>query len=256
MKIKSILCLSFLCVSIIFSSCSQDEDILNSNPLSKTDLPSRSEIQESKDLAMPSYELSLLSEEVKQKRAASIILSDYIVLENNQYKLEISEKDAQKLGIKPYLYESIKNDILSTNEAIQEIMDNGDPIELCDVQAISKAYKKGELNQSDSADKYSRVAYPSGNITTSGQEDGTASFKTEYEHTKVLFRCRTNAAPTPIYRCTVKAWGETKVGSKIGNVITTTEITVPIAASGSGIVAGLTFATSDSNGGYCFWQAQ
>ncbi len=87
MKIKSILCLSFLCVSTIFSSCSQDEDILNSNPLSKTDLPSRSEIQESKDLAMPSYELSLLSEEVKQKRAASIILSDYIVLENNQYKL-------------------------------------------------------------------------------------------------------------------------------------------------------------------------
>lgn len=256
MKIKTILCLGLCGILSIFSSCTQDENPKDSTIFAKTDVFSPSEIQQAKELAIPVSELSNLSEEVKQKRTAAIILSDYVMLEGTQYKLDISEQDAQELGVTPYLYEIIKNEILSTNAAIQEILENGDSIELCDIQAISKAYKNGELNLSDNPDKYSSVAYPSGNITTSGQEDGTASFKTEYEHTQVLFRCRTNAALSPIYVCTVTSWGEKKVGSKIGTLFTTTEITVPLVASGSGIYAGLTFATSDSNGGSCFWQAQ
>ena len=256
MKIKTTFCVGLCGILSVFSACTQDADFMDSTQYVKSDTHSPLEIQQAKDLAIPVSELNSLPEDVKQKRVAAIILSDYIVLEKNQYKLDVSEQEAQKLGVTSYLYGIIRNDILSTNAAIRETLEKGDSVELCDVQAISKAYKNGELNLSDNSNKYSNVVYPSGNITTLGQEDGTASFKTEYEHTKVLFRCRTNAAPVPFYRCTVTAWGEKKVGSKIGNLITTTEITVPLAASGSGIYAGLTFATSDSNGGYCFWQAQ
>lgn len=255
MKTKTILSLGLYVILSVFSSCSQDDDLMNSTS-AQTDTFSLPEIQQAKELAIPINELRNLSEEVKQKRAASITLSDYIVLDGNQYRLEISEQDAQKLGVTPYFYDIINKDILATNTAIMEMLEKGEYIELCDVQAVSKAYKKGELDLSDTSDKYSRATYPSGNITTLGQEEGKASFKTEYDHTKVLFRCRTNATATPIYCCTVTAFGVKKIGSKIGNLITTTEITVPIAASGSGIYADLTFATTDSNGGYCYWKAQ
>ncbi|MDE6696141.1 MAG: hypothetical protein K2K25_04620 [Muribaculaceae bacterium] len=238
------------------SSCSQDEDLVISGKLPETKAYSTAEIQQAKELAIPVSELDNMSEDIKEKRAASIILSDYIKLEGNQYKLAISEQEAQKLGVAPNLYEVIKAEIALTNQTILEYLEMGETIELCDIQSVSKAYKNGKLELSDNTSAYSKVAYPSGTIITTGQEDGTSGFTTEREHTKVLFRCRTAAAPTPIYRCTVTAWGEKKIGSKVGNAITTTEITVPIAASGSGVYATLTFATSDSNGGFCNWQAQ
>ena len=102
-------------------------------------------------------ELSNLPEEVKQKRAAAMILSDYVVLEDTQYRLDISEQKAQELGVPPHLYEVIKNEISSTNAAIQKILENGDSIELCDIQAVSKAYKNGEFKLFDSPNQYSRV---------------------------------------------------------------------------------------------------
>lgn len=145
------------------------------------------------------------SEDIKQKRAASILLSDYIKLEGNQYELAIYEHDVQKLGLAPHLYETIRDEIVYTTGAIQESLKNGDTIELCDIQAISKAYKNRTLNLLEDTSAFSKVAYPSGNIATVGQEDGTDGFRTEREHTKVLFRCRTAAAPTPVYRCTVTA---------------------------------------------------
>lgn len=256
MNLKNIFQLSLIGLLSILSSCSQDDDFMVSEGLSETQIYSNSEIQQAKELAVPVSELNVLSEDIKQKRAASILLSDYIKLEGNQYKFMISEQEAEKLGVTPHLYETIRDEIVYTNGAIQKSLENGDSIELCDIQAISKAYKNGTLNLSEDTGAYSRVAYPSGNIATVGQEDGTDGFRTEREHTKVLFRCRTAAAPTPMYRCTVTAWGEKKIGSKVGSVFTTTEITVPIAASGSGVYASLTFATSDSNGGSCFWQAQ
>ena len=102
-------------------------------------------------------ELSNLPEEVKQKRAVAMILSDYVVLEGSQYRLDISEQDAQKLGVAPHFYKMIKNEILSTNAVIRKTLENGDSIELTDIQAVSKAYKNGEFKLYDSSDKYSRV---------------------------------------------------------------------------------------------------
>ena len=256
MNLKKLHLLGIGIVLLSFPSCTQDEDLVDTSVDSGVSVHSEAEIQQAKDLAIPVSELDNLSEDVKQKRYASIRLSEYIVLDGNQYKLDITEQQAQELGIDKFHYELIKNEISSTNKVIAETLEGGDSIELCDVQALAKEYKSGGVIISDESNNQTRVAYPSGNISTVGQEDGTASFQTEREHTKVLFRCRTAAAPTPVYRCTVTAWGEKKIGSKVGSVFTTTEITVPIAGSGSGVYADLTFATSDSNGGSCTWQAQ
>ena len=210
MNLKNIFQLYLIGLLSILSSCSQDDDVMVSAEITETQTYSNSEILQAKELAVPVSELNVLSEDIKQKRAASILLSDYIKLEGNQYKLMISEQEAQKLGVTPHLYETIRDEIVYTNGAIQKSLGNGDSIELCDIQAISKAYKNGTLNLSEDTGAYSRVTYPSGNIATVGQEDGTDGFRTEREHTKVLFRCRTAAAPAPMYRCTVTAWGEKK----------------------------------------------
>lgn len=103
MNLKNIFQLSLIGLLSILSSCSQDDDFMVSEGLSETQIYSNSEIQQAKELAVPVSELNVLSEDIKQKRAASILLSDYIKLEGNQYKFMISEQEAEKLGVTPHL---------------------------------------------------------------------------------------------------------------------------------------------------------
>ncbi len=255
MRLKRTLRLGLCGILISFTSCNPNENLTDAGSLSQADSLSISEELQINELTTYTPE-SYLSEEAKQLRAASITLSEYIVLENNQYRLDVSEQEALKLGIASNLYKTIKDEIASTNAIIQKTVENGDTIEMCDVQAVSKAYKNGTLKANDNSNKYTKAALLSGFIKTDGQEDGTACFKTEYGHKEVLFRCRTHVAPTPIYYCAVSAWGTLKKKTMIGNVLTTTNIVVPIAACGSNITAGLTYATTDSYGGYCFWNCR
>lgn len=190
MNLKKLHLLGLWIVLLSFPSCTQEADLVDTSVDSGVSVHSEAAIQQVKDLAIPVSELDNLSEDVKQKRYASILLSEYIVLDGNQYRLDITEQQAQELGIDKSHYELRKNEIFSTNKVIAETLEGGDSIELCDVQALAKEYESGELRIPDESNKHTRVAYPSGSISTLGQEDGTASSQTEREHTKVLFRCR------------------------------------------------------------------
>lgn len=149
MNLKKLHLLGIGIVLLNFPSCTQDADLVYTSVDSGVSVHSEAEIQQAKDLAIPVSELDNLSEDVKQKRYASILLSEYIVLSRNQYKLDITEQRAQKLGIDKSHYELIKNEISSTNKVIAETLEGGDPIELCDVQELAKEYKSGELRISD-----------------------------------------------------------------------------------------------------------
>lgn len=138
MNLKKLHLLGIGIVLLSFPSCTQDADLVYTSVDSGVSVHSEAEIQQAKDLAIPVSELDNLSEDVKQKRYASILLSEYIVLDRNQYKLDITEQRAQELGIDKSHYELIKNEISSTNKVIAETLEGGDPIELCDVQELGK----------------------------------------------------------------------------------------------------------------------
>ncbi|MCH5246345.1 MAG: hypothetical protein J1E84_07765, partial [Muribaculaceae bacterium] len=82
-----------------------------------------------------------LPENVQRKRNASIILSEFVKLENNQYRLELSKDEAEKLGVSPELYDEIVEDISNTNSWILKSLEKGDSIEIPDIQSIAKEYK-------------------------------------------------------------------------------------------------------------------
>ena len=62
-------------------------------------------------------------------------------MENNQYHLKISKNEAEKLGVSPELYDEIVVDLSNTNIWILKAIENGDSIEIPDIQALAKEYK-------------------------------------------------------------------------------------------------------------------
>lgn len=259
---KTFYIISMIALISILSSCSHEDNMLSPSTLFDTDAYSVTEIQQAKALALPVSELHLISDEIRQKREAAIILADYVVLKDNKYSLEISETIAKELGVPSHIYKDIANDLLYTNKIIQESLDDGEILELPDIKTISKAYKKNELYLYENGidievkpNASQEKRRHSGYIMTNDQGNGEDSFITDREYVSVIFRCHTAAALVPIYRCTVKAYGGTKFASKVGSLFTTTTVDVPIPASGSMVACTLTFATSDSNGGSCVWEA-
>ena len=63
-------------------------------------------------------------------------------MENNQYILDISKDEAKKLGVSPELYNVIKEEIAFTNNWIKKMIDNGDTVDIPDIQFLVKEYKK------------------------------------------------------------------------------------------------------------------
>lgn len=95
--------------SLLFS-CSQTSE--NSQYISKEI------ISESKIKSNNYGILDTLPEKVQRKRNASIILSEFVKVENNQYILDISKDEAKNLGVSPELYNEIKEEIAFTNNWI------------------------------------------------------------------------------------------------------------------------------------------
>lgn len=120
--------------SLLFS-CSQTSE--NSQYISKEI------ISESKIKSNNYGTLDTLPEKVQRKRNASIILSEFVKVENNQYILDISKDEAKNLGVSPELYNEIKEEIAFTNNWIKKMIDNGDTVDIPDIQSLAKEYKKG-----------------------------------------------------------------------------------------------------------------
>ena len=120
--------------SLLFS-CSQTSE--NSQYISKEI------ISEGKIKSNNYGTLDTLPENVQRKRNASIILSEFVKIENNQYILDISKDEAKKLGVSPELYNEIKEEIAFTNNWIKKMIDNGDTVDIPDIQSLAKEYKKG-----------------------------------------------------------------------------------------------------------------
>lgn len=120
-------------ISVTILSCSQDNHSVQSHK-------NENLTEQEKDFN-PCNEIDSLPQNVLRKRKASLILSEFVKLENNQYHLKISKNEAEKLGVSPELYDEIVVDLSNTNIWILKAIENGDSIEIPDIQALAKEYK-------------------------------------------------------------------------------------------------------------------
>lgn len=98
-----------------------------------------SKTEEAKALALPIDKVSSTSKKIKDRRAAAVILSNYVSIKDSLYVLEISKEDAQKLGVDTDLYMSVLQELKRTNKMIKEARQRGENITLPDVK---EEYKK------------------------------------------------------------------------------------------------------------------
>ena len=86
---------------------------------------------EMEQLKLTPEEAQRLTPEMLEHRKASFILSEYVVLKEQQYVLEISEKEAwEKNGISKELYDKVAKDLAATNTAINKALQEGQKLDL------------------------------------------------------------------------------------------------------------------------------
>lgn len=248
-------------IMVFLMACScQSENLINTTQ-KESPLPERieryssKEISEAKSLALTVPELRAFPSELKEKRRASIILSEYLVLSGHTYSLEISESKAAELGITSKLFKECEKEVKIANEQIQDLISKGAEVHLDDIQAIAKAYKSNssdtpQLKLPPDDGNY----FPGGCIITVGQEQGVNIFDTRLYHYGVIFFCRNNAAILSMCTCILKAFGVSDGEGVFSSCFFNRTVKAKMAASEDRGVAEVMFITADSNGGNAAWQ--
>ena len=87
--------------------------------------------QEIEQLLLSPDEAKRLTPEMLEHRKASFALSEYVVLKDQQYVLEISAKEAmEKKGVSQELYDKVVKDLEETNAAITKALQEGQKLDL------------------------------------------------------------------------------------------------------------------------------
>lgn len=224
MKKLNLLFLLSVCLVLSISSCSQDDDFINPAPQTR------------------SVQLC------KTRAEANSVLVNYLELVGDKYVLNISEKDAEAIGVPTDLYTGTLNEIKGTNELISKLKE--DPkmeLQLTDPQVALKTRSVWEQST-----PYAALA-PSGTLTTNGQEEADSGLVWAPYGTKgIEFLCRANAAITPAYACRTYSSGSWQSKTAIGAIGTNTTVRVPLYVSSDYVKAA--FSTTDSNGGMATYQ--
>lgn len=248
-----------LIVPLLITAChdSYDQDILTSvakQEISNTNLSQENLIAEANALALPISEVATFPDEYKEKREACVILINYLEEVNNEYILRITKEEAISLGISESIFEDCLKDIQAANKAIEYCNNNNIPIHNSNIIAESKEYIENTINNNIKHTPSTITTPMSGRIDTNSQEEGYGYLSTDGRNIKsIYFDCRSHIALIALSICTVNAFSVTYTDSIETNCFVSSRLQMPIAATGSGIVAKLGFSVSDSNGGYAIW---
>jgi hypothetical protein len=120
---------------------------------------------------------------ITSKRRANEMLAKFLELKNNRYSFNLSVDKAIEMGLSEDAYKGALSELEQTNKIIEE--SEKDPN--CDLTLTNPQEVKSLA--------------PSGTLKTNGQEEASDGFWAPSEISFIRFRCRTNAAPTPVYTC-------------------------------------------------------
>lgn len=117
--------------SVCFSCTSESESLKNNSK--KIDKEFVSAETEAKALKLSLEELQTMPKAVRAKRAAGLILVDYLTLKDSVIYLDISREEALKLGVKSKFYDEYQQEISETNALIKDYNRRGESIQLPDI---------------------------------------------------------------------------------------------------------------------------
>lgn len=194
-----------------------------------------------------SYSTSRLTTEDVSKA----IMHCGVTFKKDHYTI-VSKKSALKQGVNEETYDLLKQSVDEANEMLSNILDSlrnqGYRVEIIDSSTESKtdiASSVENLTRGEDG-----TGLPSGVIET---HDGTAESETHFappQQTAVRADCIGRVALCPSHTViTTYAGGNAKVKTKLGSGNVT--IIVPISMSNANF--GISYQTSDSNGGICSW---
>lgn len=211
-----------LFITLGMFSCSQDDDFLSTD----------------------SNQTENSSQVYKTRAEVNTVLVKYLELKTDTYVLNISQKEAEKLGISESWYNGALKEIQATNNIIRKVEQTpNSELQLTDPQ---KALKEA-IPWSNST----RSSMPSGTLSTNGQEFAESGLWAPTGMKGVKFVCRTNAALVPVYTCKTKSLNNWRAKTATGTLASNTAVYVPIVASNTSI--GVYFSTTDSNGGSAYY---
>jgi hypothetical protein len=191
-----------------------------------------------------SVEFSGDVEMCKTKSQANAILVNYLELQGEIYVLNISQEEAEKLGVPILLYEEALTDVKLTNESIKKAKeDSNTSIQLTDPKDDIK--KKSDFREQALRSEYNE---PIGNIETYGYTMMWSDLMwCEMYVTMVVFHCRSNTALVTCFSCSTITLDTVKTAAITGVSGRPAIAQVKVAASNTGIKVG--FACYDSEGG-------
>lgn len=196
------------------------------------------------------------------KRNAALTLTRFLKLEGNVYKLEISEREAQKIGISRSLYKLHAKELEELNLFIRGIIDDGLTVELEDPQEAVAAYDNPKIHTNIEKSKRSKdssrtlLSETSGMIITNSSSPGEDVFKRPSSGVNVIFVC---SAPTMIavaYTCSVIAGGKTETVVRSGITYRCKSIPVKIPSCSPGDNVTVRFSTNTRSGGTSVWSVE
>ncbi len=117
--------------SVCFSCTSKSDSLKNkSKKIEKEFVAAEAE---AKALKLSLEELQAMPKAVRAKRAAGLILVDYLTLKDSVIYLDISREEALKLGVKSKFYDEYQQEISETNALIKDYNKRGESIQLPDI---------------------------------------------------------------------------------------------------------------------------
>lgn len=137
--------LSFIC----FSSCSKDNSFRSEPEICESAL-SESEEQlqsEADSLYLPVSVVKKLTHKAKQERKYSIVMAEHTFIKDQNYYIDISESEANSLGVPSYYYHETINHLKIINAQINQSIKKGARISLVDMQETVAELKTNKINK-------------------------------------------------------------------------------------------------------------
>lgn len=176
-----------------------------------------------------------------------------LVFENDQYSISADREDAENMGVSKAEYDELYAEMQKANSMIINMKEEyaTDP----DIKTV----KFVDLNKSRNGDygitrsdesATVPVVMPSGSLFTIGLEQASSTCWAPYGMRAVEFNCFSYSALLAFMTVTTQTQGEVISGLKVGNLGGAVEVNV--AASNTN--CKVTFQTTDSTGGKCYWK--
>ena len=186
-----------------------------------------------------------------EKQLKNIYDSKIIHFSKNHYYLLCDSEKAAKMGINDSIYDSLQEEIVKTNEMIEEIITNLSSQGYDNIKITDCTYDDSEtdLKNLERLVPPDEPQMPHGVLTAPNNSPVCTSIYAPYNQVGVKANCYANASLFAFHAIiTTYAGSNAFVASKMGNG----ELKVKIAMANTTI--GFQYQTTDSNGGICSWK--